>query len=164
MAEKRKSGGQSKYKREHAAQAEKLCRLGATDREVADFFGVSERTLYRWQAQHDDLRQSLKIGKESSDERVERSLYRRATGYSFDAVKIFQNGKQVPYVEHVPPDTTACIFWLKNRKPEAWRDTSRIDLTNSDRSLTDMFAAAVASANGINQEAQSPTGSGTTIN
>ena len=52
---------------------------------------------------------------------VERSLYHRANGYSYDAVKIFcsKDGKvtKVPYREHVPPDVTACIFWLKNRKP-----------------------------------------------
>lgn len=126
------AGRPSKYKPEYAKQAEKLCKLGATDREVAEFFGVSERTLYNWQSEHEELLQALKIGKDPADERVEKSLYRRATGYSFDAVKIVADSKTgtslaVPYVEHVPPDTTACIFWLKNRRPEQWRDKQEIE-------------------------------------
>jgi len=65
-------------------------------------------------------------GKESADERVVRSLYARATGYEYDAVKIFCNkdGKvtKVKYREHLAPDTTACIFWLKNRRKDLWRE------------------------------------------
>lgn len=113
------------YKAEFAEQAEKLCKLGATDVELADFFKVSDRTIYRWQSQYPEFCQALKAGKEAADERVERSLYHRAVGYSYDAVKLFQFQGQVvrgPYREHVPPDTTACIFWLKNRRSEEWRD------------------------------------------
>jgi hypothetical protein len=62
---------------------------------------------------------------------VERSLYECANGYSDDAVKIFcdKNGNvtKVPYQEHVPPDVTACIFWLKNRKPADWRDVQNVE-------------------------------------
>jgi hypothetical protein len=61
-----------------------------------------------------------------SDNRVERSLYNRAVGYSFQAEKIFCNKDgivtHVPYIEHVPPDVTVQIFWLKNRDPAHWRD------------------------------------------
>jgi hypothetical protein len=66
----------------------------------------------------------------SGDRRVEQSLYRRAVGYSYDTVKIMgYQGEytHVPYVAHVPPDTTACIFWLKNRQRDLWRD--RVDAT-----------------------------------
>jgi hypothetical protein len=67
------------------------------------------------------------------DARVERSLYQRAVGYSYDAVKIFckKDGEifEAPYVEHVPPDVTACIFWLKNRDPAHWRDAWQVDHT-----------------------------------
>jgi len=70
-------------------------------------------------------------GKDEADNRVERSLYARATGYSYDAVKIFhtKDGKiiKVPYTEHVPPDVTAQIYWLKNRRPDRWRDVQNID-------------------------------------
>jgi hypothetical protein len=69
-----------------------------------------------------DLLHRLKAGKAEADNRVEQSLHQqRAVGYNYDAVKIFcdKNGKvtRVPYVEHVPSEVTACIFWLKNRKP-----------------------------------------------
>lgn len=115
----------SKYKPEFARQAIKLCELGATDRDIAEFFEVNESTLNRWKQTYPEFCESLKVGKDPADDRVEQSLYRKATGYSFDAEKIFQyNGEpvRVAYVEHVPPSDTACIFWLKNRRPEQWRD------------------------------------------
>lgn len=119
-------GRPSKYRVEFPEQAAKLCKLGATDRELADFFGVSEATLNTWKAEHPEFLESLKRGKAESDARVEQSLYRRAIGYSHDAIKIFNDKDtgitQVPYVEHYPPDTTACIFWLKNRNPAEWRE------------------------------------------
>lgn len=118
-------GRPSKFKAEFVKQAEKLAALGATDREVADFFDVNERTLNRWKLENEEFRQSLNVGKSAPDDRVEQSLYRRAVGYSFDAEKIFHYQgliTRADYVEHVPPDVTACIFWLKNRRPEQWRD------------------------------------------
>jgi aminoglycoside phosphotransferase (APT) family kinase protein len=104
---------------------------GATDMEIADSLDVSVRTLYRWKAQHPDFRQALKIAKDVADERVERSLYQRATGYEQDAVKIFMpagaaNPVMAPYRELIAPDTTACIFWLKNRKSQEWRDKTDV--------------------------------------
>lgn len=120
----------SKYKPEYVEQAKKLCELGATDREIADFFHVSESTLNLWKLNHPEFSESLKIGKEEADKRVEKSLYRRALGYSHDSVKIFQNAGEpviVPYVEHYPPETTAAIFWLKNRKPQEWRDVKAVE-------------------------------------
>jgi hypothetical protein len=118
-------GRPSKFKPEFVGQAAKLAALGATDREVAGFFEVNEATLNRWKLEHDDFCESLKTGKATADERVERSLYNRAVGYSFDSEKIFHFQGQVtraPCVEHVSPDVTACIFWLKNRRPEQWRE------------------------------------------
>ena len=119
----------SKFKPEFVDQVRKLCQLGATDKEIAEFFDVSERTINTWKLESDEFLQALKSGKESSDARVERSLHHRAVGYSYPAVKIFQfQGApvEVPYVEHVPPDTTACIFWLKNRKQAEWRDKQEL--------------------------------------
>lgn len=128
-------GRPSKFKPEFVEQAAKLAALGATDREVAEFFGVDERTLHRWKHEKQEFCQALKVGKESADERVEQSLYRRAVGYSFDSEKVFQfQGKVVraETVEHVPPDTTAAIFWLKNRKPADWRDKREMEHTGPD--------------------------------
>jgi hypothetical protein len=114
-----------KYRREFASQARKLCELGATDRELAEFFEVTTVTIWRWRCVHKEFCNALVVGKEKADARVERSLYQRAVGYSYDAVKINQyEGTAVitPYVEHVPPDVGAAKLWLTNRQPEAWRE------------------------------------------
>lgn len=138
MTQKPKAGRPSSYKPEYVEQATKLCALGATDVDLADFFGVSITTIGNWKTSHEEFLAALKGGKEPADERVERSLYQRANGYTHDAVKIFPpkgEGTQaliVPYREHVPPDTTACIFWLKNRKPAEWRDRMINEHTGKD--------------------------------
>jgi hypothetical protein len=92
-------------------------------------------------------RNGLKIGKAEADSRVERSLYERANGYTYDAVKIFMpaGAKKpiyAPYVEHMPPDPTSMIFWLKNRDPERWRDVQQLEhslgrYVISDKPLTE---------------------------
>lgn len=119
-------GRPSKYQPSFVVQAKKLAELGATDREVADFFEVDERTLNRWKHEHEDFCQSLRVGKEAADARVIQSLYRKAIGYEQDAVKIAVNAQgevtQVPFIERHAPDTTAAIFWLKNRASADWRD------------------------------------------
>lgn len=131
---KAKPGRPSRYRAEYAQQAVKLCRLGATDKELADFFEVSEQTLNTWKKAHPAFLESLKGGKAVADAEVAEKLFRRATGYEHKAVKIVADAKtgaehQVEYVERYAPDTTACIFWLKNRRPDLWRD--RIDNTHS---------------------------------
>jgi len=130
----KKPGRPTKYKPEFAAQAEKLCRLGATDIEIADFFEVDVRTVYRWKGEHDEFCQALKIAKAEADDRVERSLYARASGYEHDEVDIrVIDGKivETPIRKFYPPDTTAAIFWLKNRKPEQWRDKQEMEHSGS---------------------------------
>ena len=119
-----KRGRPTKYKSEYAKIAKKLCELGATDNDVAEALEIHEATLYRWRNQYKEFCESLKVGKDKTDDRVEMALYRRAVGYTHEAVKIFQfQGQEliVPYTEIVQPDTTAAIFWLKNRRPEQWR-------------------------------------------
>jgi hypothetical protein len=120
----------------------KLCALGHTDFEIAGFFSVSATVINRWKAEFPDIAAAFKTGKEVADERVERSLFHRATGYTFDAVKIFNDKgavTKVDYVEHVAPDTTACIFWLKNRRQELWRDRREVAATSPDgKNLNDL--------------------------
>jgi len=111
------------YREEFDAQALTLCEQGATDDELADFFGVSNRTIYRWKNQHKGFCQAVIVGKAPADIRVERAFYNRCVGYTFDSEKIFcHNGKttRVKIREHVPPDPGAALNWLKNRKPEDW--------------------------------------------
>lgn len=120
----------SKFKEEFIQQATKLCRIGATDAEVADFFGIDVRTLYRWKNESETFCQALKAGKVEADERVERSLFARALGYEHPEVDIRVVDKEIiqtPIIKYYPPDTTAAIFWLKNRKPAEWRDRQEIE-------------------------------------
>jgi hypothetical protein len=158
-------GRPSKFKPEFVDQARKLAALGATDRDAADFFNVSEATLHRWKHTFPEFCDALKVGKDAADQRVEQSLYRRAIGYSHDAEKIAINadGKvtKVPFVEHYPPDTTAAIFWLKNRKPDEWRDKAHVEhggtveVTDARERLARLVAGH-ASAGGTGEGAGKP--------
>ena len=125
------------YKPEFCQEAAEMCEKGATDQELADYFGVDVRTLYRWKNTQAEFRQALRAAKEAADDRVERSLYERALGYERDEVdiKVVQGGiVQTPVRKFYPPDTTAAIFWLKNRKPAEWRDKVENVLSNPDGS------------------------------
>ena len=129
------AGRPSKYKEEFIEQARKLCKIGATDAEIADFFEINVATLYRWKLEHELFCDALKSGKVESDERVERSLFSRAIGYEHDEVDIrVVNGEivQTPIRKYYPPDTTAGIFWLKNRRPDEWRDKVQNEVTGKD--------------------------------
>lgn len=122
---KRPRGRPSGYKPEYARVAAKLCKLGATDPDLAEALGVNTTTIWRWASAHEDFCNALKVGKAQADDKVERSLYQKAIGYTFDSEKVFQFQGEIvraKTVEHVPPDTTACIFWLKNRRTAEWRD------------------------------------------
>lgn len=136
-------GRPSKYRPEFVEQAKKLGKLGATDLEVADFFGVTVRTLFRWKNDYEDFCQALNESKSIPDERVERSLYSRAIGYEHDEVDIRVVDHQIiktPIRKFYPPDTTACIFWLKNRRPDLWRD-KREEQNTADGSSDDLLKA-----------------------
>ena len=133
-------GRPSSYDPKFVRQAEKLCTMGATDIEIAVFFDVNVATIYSWKNQHQGFCEALKAGKEFADHRVVRSLYNRAVGYTFDSEKIVtvSDGKdgshieRVPIKEHVPPDSTSMIFWLKNRDGKNWRDKQEHGLTDKD--------------------------------
>lgn len=122
----KKAGGRpSRYKPEFADQAKKLCKLGMIDKELAEFFGVSEQTLNAWKKAHPEFLESLKGGKALADAEVAAKLFHRATGYEHpdSDIKVINNKVVItPMVKHYPPDTTAAIFWLKNRQPKKWRD------------------------------------------
>lgn len=122
-------GRPSSYKTEFSKQAEKFCKLGATDLELADFFGVTINTIGNWKSQFPEFLGALKLGKDAADDRVESSLYQKAIGYTFESEKVFQFQGDIVRAatrEHVPPDTTAMIFWLKNRRKDTWRDRQEL--------------------------------------
>lgn len=135
MTDERKKGRPTKYRPEFAEQAEKLCRLGATNIEIADFFGVAVSCVHRWCDAHPEFRDALKRGKDDADANVEQSLYRKALGYSHPDTHVsnYQGDVTItPITKHYPPDTTACIFWLKNRQPGRWRDKQEHEVSGKD--------------------------------
>ncbi len=97
---------------------------GKTDAEVARAVGISLRTIHYWKAGNSAFLHTIKAAKAVIDDRVEAALFRRAMGYTHAAEKVFCSREKVVRVEtikHYPPDATAMIFWLKNRRPEVWR-------------------------------------------
>ncbi len=104
------AGRPTEYKKEYNDQAMKMCLLGATDIELAEFFEVSETTLNNWKRQHPKFLVSIKEGKEVADSKVAESLYNQA-----------KEG-----------NTTAQIFWLKNRRKKHWRDKQEHELSGQD--------------------------------
>ena len=140
-------GRPSSYKPEYAARAAELCANGATDAELADEFSVSITTLKNWKSAHPAFLAALKLHKEAADQRVEASLYQRAMGYEHEEVDIrVLNGEivQTPVKKFYPPDTTAAIFWLKNRKPAEWRDRQEITGADGKDLVPEMAPADVA--------------------
>jgi len=124
------AGRPTAYKEEYNEQVFKLCLLGATDADIANFFEVTETTINNWKIDYPTFFESIKRGKERADATVAESLYKRANGYEHPDVDIkMYEGEiiQTPLVKHYPPDTTAAIFWLKNRKSAHWRDKQEIE-------------------------------------
>ncbi len=132
----RGGGRPTSYSPSYVIQVEEIAQLGATDAKIAKCFGVSESTINTWKREHFEFAEALKKGKSAADASVVASLYHRALGYSHPAVKITVGATglvtEVPYTEHYPPDTTACIFWLKNRRAAEWRDKREIEQTAPD--------------------------------
>ena len=145
-SKKKHPGGRpTKYKSEYAEQAYIACKEGFTDKKLAELFKVNPDTIYEWQKVHPEFTESLKRGKDEFDSNViEKSLVKRATGYYYtevtrapppkeidsDGICIPQSGLVIikEVTKQVAPDTTASIFWLKNRRPERWRDQQSIEI------------------------------------
>lgn len=119
--EKHPGGRPSAYRDEFAEHARKLCLLGATDAQLGEFFGVSEQTINAWKVKHETFASALRRGKLEADAAVAQSLYNEAIG----------------------GNVTACIFWLKNRQKEHWRDKHEME-----HGATETFASLVAQAFG----------------
>jgi hypothetical protein len=127
---KAKPGPESGYRPEFADDVKYLCTLGATDMEIATFFGVTIPTIHDWRFRHAEFAAAITAGKSAADDRVERSLFMNAVGFEYDALEVFVIDKTI--VEHkvrkrVQPNTVAQIFWLKNRRKELWRDVHQLE-------------------------------------
>ncbi|RCH53934.1 hypothetical protein DJ568_15455 [Mucilaginibacter hurinus] len=143
------AGTPATYMCEYALQAHKLCLLGATDAQLADFFEVDIDTLDNWKATHLEFADTLQKGKYYADSVVAASLYDKAKGYKIKKqvpVKLVtktpvldKDGEPTRFVEQtervevveveedVPADKSAAVFWLENRQPREWRDKSPAD-------------------------------------
>jgi len=109
-------------------------RDGLTDAQIAHNIGITAKTLYEWKNKYREICEALKKGKEIVDIQVENALLKRALGYSYTEVmeETGENGvKHRETVKCIPPDTTAQIFWLKNRRPDQWRDKPVEDRQNA---------------------------------
>jgi len=117
----------------HPIWAEGLAKLGKIEDDIAAAMGIHVSTLRDWKKKFPEFSVALKIGKSEADTHVENSLYKRAIGYEYEEVKIINDGERTEKtIKQVAPDTTAQIFWLKNRKPEEWRDKVQQEITGKD--------------------------------
>ncbi|WP_142962899.1 MULTISPECIES: transposase [Bacteria] len=112
-------------------------RDGLTDKQVAYNMNIAESTLHEWKKKYSVLSESLKRGKEVVDRQVENALLKRALGYEFKETtqELTEDGMRVTKVitKQQAPDTTAQIFWLKNRKPQEWRDKQETEISGHIR-------------------------------
>ena len=101
-------------------------RDGLTDEQLAEKMEISSSTLYEWKVKYPEISEALKKGKEIVDIQVENALLKRALGYEYmeERVEISEKDgrKVIQTVKHVIPDTAAAFIWLKNRRPDKWRD------------------------------------------
>ena len=117
-------------------QVEAWCRDGLIEAQIATNLGISVATLEVYKHDHPEFVEALKRGKEVVDIQVENKLFKRAMGYEYDEVKtvVDDEGKVTvtKTIKEVVPDTTAQIYWLKNRKPREWRDKQDIESINTN--------------------------------
>lgn len=109
-------------------------RDGLTDEQIAHNMGISRKTLAEWKKKYGDISDTLKKGKDVVDIQVENALLKRALGYVCKEQKVSKDGEIIELEKEIPPDTTAQIFWLKNRKPDKWRDkVENVNTTDEDK-------------------------------
>ena len=113
-------------------------RDGLVDEQIAKNMDIAPSTLYEWKKKYSDISEALKKGKEVVDRQVENALLKRALGYKYDEVtkEMLADGSGQMAItkivkKEVQPDTTAQIFWLKNRKPSEWRDKRETEISGS---------------------------------
>lgn len=129
-----RTGRPSSYDPKYVGQAFRLALLGLTNKQIAQAFGCSTATLHKWGKEHPEFLSALNNGKDVADGQVAVSLYQRATGYEHDDehIHVLRDGTvvKVPTKKKYPPDTTAAIFWLKNRQRKLWRDGEQASYTD----------------------------------
>jgi hypothetical protein len=122
---KHAGGRPTAYRPEYAELGFNYAVLGAIDEQLAEFFHVTRKTIDTWKKTYPAFADALQRGKVIADAEIARSLYHRAKGYSHPETLVHCYQGEIlktDVTKHYPPDTTACIFWLKNRQPSLWRD------------------------------------------
>lgn len=139
------NGRPTKYKPEYDEQAYKLCLLGHTDVEMAEFFEVTTSTIYQWKIDYPSFSEAIKNGKDIADIEVVQSLRKRALGMKLKK-QVIKDGTVIELEDEIAPDPTSMIFWLKNRQPKAWRDKQVTELEGGiaveQKSIASIFEEA----------------------
>ena len=130
-----KRGRKSDFKEEYIDRVYRMSLLGLTDIQMSGILEVSERQFNRWKKEYPKFCQSLK-GKDDADSKVAKSLFSRAIGYEYEEKSVEKSGRKIVKTtttkKQMAPDTTAQIFWLKNRQPDIWRDRHINEITGKD--------------------------------
>jgi hypothetical protein len=126
-----------KYRPEFCDIARELSKNGATDLEMSAHLGIGFSTFYQYCQRFPEFAAAVRVGKEVADDRVESTLYRRATGYMVEEEKAFfdrKTNKIFMAVEkkHIPPEPNCIKLWLSNRRPDLWRDITRQEVTGAN--------------------------------
>lgn len=117
---------------------EAWARDGLTEKQICDNLDISQESLIQYKREYSELSEALKKGREVIDVMVENALLKAALGYEYEEVTTeytnLESGENVypaevtkKVVKHAAPNTTALIFWLKNRKPQQWRDKQELE-------------------------------------
>lgn len=143
-------------KRENLIRIQGWAKDGLTDEQIAHNIGINVSTLYQWEQKYSQIVEALKEGKDVSDRRVENALYKSAVGYEYDETtkEPDKDGNLVvTKVIHkiVQPNTTAQIFWLKNRKRTEWRDRQELGLSGSV-DISEIIAKRRAKVNEVSDD------------
>jgi hypothetical protein len=133
----RGQGRKTTYRPEYAKRAYRMCLLGATDQQLADYFEVSPSCIVGWKKKFEDFRAALRRGREEADAKVAEAVFKRAVGYRHRAKKIFYNRVEdkiveAEYIEQYPPDTPAGELWLNQR--QGWSRLKRQDPPDDEQS------------------------------
>jgi hypothetical protein len=121
------------------------CKNGSTDEQIYKKLRISKDSFYDYKKKHPEFTDALKIGKDDADDLVESALFKRALGYEYEETEesetynpeTGQTVKTRKIIKHLVADTTAQIFWLKNRRPDRWRNNDRLDINTTSAQVED---------------------------
>lgn len=125
--EKNKGGRPVEYDPKYAKMAYDLCLLGYTGKELADFLGVNESTIYEWKSTYPRFSKSIDKARDQADVKVTKSLYKRATGYKLKTKYKNKKGEEIERIDEIQPDITAIKYWLNNRQRGRWSEKQEIE-------------------------------------